>query len=57
MEISEARTILEEIAGRPLPEIEEVLSTFWKEAFEEGYERGYEDARIHVGEWNKPLSY
>jgi len=57
MEIRETKTIIEEIVGRPLPEIETILSALWKEAYEEGYERGYEEARTQVAEWNRPLSY
>jgi len=57
MEIYEAKRIIEEVVGRPLPEIFEVLEALWREAYETGYEGGYADAQEHVGEWHKPYGY
>jgi len=57
MEIYEAKQIIEEVVGRPLPEIFEILEALWREAYETGYEGGYADAQEHVGEWHKPYGY
>jgi len=47
MDIEGLREEIERLVGRPLPELEDLLASFLEAAYQEGYEQGLEEARLH----------